>query len=151
MGGGMPIGGFVASHELFESFKKDPALCHVTTFGGHPVSCAAALANLQVLLEEKVGQKALAIEKMVKSTLIHPSVVEVRGKGAMLGMELISKDLTEKVVTTCLKEYDIMLGWTLHSNTLVRIAPPLLIEQTVLQEALMSILKIINEFSVPEL
>jgi len=151
MGGGMPIGGFVASHELFESFKKDPALCHVTTFGGHPVSCAAALANLQVLLEEKVGQKALAIEKMVKSTLIHPSVVEVRSKGAMLGMELISKDLTEKVVTTCLKEYDIMLGWTLHSNTLVRIAPPLLIEQTVLQEALMSILKIINEFSVPEL
>ena len=151
MGGGMPIGGFVASHELFESFKKDPALCHVTTFGGHPVSCAAALANLQVLLEEEVGQKALAIEKMVKSTLIHPSVVEVRGKGAMLGMELISKDLTEKVVTTCLKEYDIMLGWTLHSNTLVRIAPPLLIEQTVLQEALMSILKIINEFSVPEL
>jgi acetylornithine/succinyldiaminopimelate/putrescine aminotransferase len=151
MGGGMPIGGFVASHELFESFKKDPALCHVTTFGGHPVSCAAALANLQVLLEEEVGQKALAIEKMVKSTLIHPSVVEVRGKGAMLGMELISKDLTEKVVTTCLKEYDIMLGWTLHSNTLVRIAPPLLIEQTVLQEALMSILKVINEFSVPEL
>lgn len=147
MGGGMPIGGFVASNELFETFKKDPALCHVTTFGGHPVSCAAALANLKVLLEEQIGQKAIAIEKLIKTTLVHPYIVELRGKGAMLGMELRSKELTEKVVTTCLKEYDIMLGWTLHSNTLVRIAPPLVIEHTILEDALSKILSVINHFS----
>jgi acetylornithine/succinyldiaminopimelate/putrescine aminotransferase len=147
MGGGMPIGGFVSSNELFETFKKDPALCHVTTFGGHPVSCAAALANLQVLIEENIGQKASDIEKIVKNTLVHPSIIEVRGRGAMLGMELISKELTEKVVTTCLKEFNIMLGWTLHSNTLVRIAPPLLIDHEILQGALKTILQLINDYT----
>lgn len=146
MGGGMPIGGFVASDELFECFKKDPALCHVTTFGGHPVSCAAAKANLEVLLDIDAGKAAKKIENQVKSTLIHPAIVEVRGKGAMLGMELISKELTEKVVTELLNSHHIMLGWTLHSNTLVRIAPPLNIEEQTLQNALDIILSCIQKF-----
>lgn len=147
MGGGMPIGGFVSSNTIFETFKKEPALCHVTTFGGHPVSCAAALANLQILLEEQLGKNATAIEKLVKTTLVHPSIVEVRGKGAMLGMELATKDLTEKVVNSCLNEFDIMLGWTLHSNTLVRIAPPLSIDLSILEGALKTILKVIKDNS----
>lgn len=147
MGGGMPIGGFVASDTLFEVFRRDPALCHVTTFGGHPVSCAAAKANLEVILEEKAPLRAQWIEQYIKSELKHDAIVEIRGKGAMLGMELANRELTEQVVTYCLNELDMLLGWTLHSNTLVRLAPPLLIPETDLSLGIERILSAIKKFA----
>lgn len=126
MGGGMPIGGFVSSTKVFQSFKYDPPLNHVTTFGGHPVSCAAAHANLKELLDGGYLQRAQKIEEIIKSTLKGEGIKEVRGVGAMLGLELETRDLTENVVNHCF-EKGILLGWTLHSNTLVRLAPPLII------------------------
>ncbi len=126
MGGGMPIGGFVSSTKVFQSFKYDPPLNHVTTFGGHPVSCAAAHANLKELLDGGYLQRAQKIEEIIKSTLKGKGIKEVRGVGAMLGLELETRDLTENVVNHCF-EKGILLGWTLHSNTLVRLAPPLII------------------------
>ena len=126
MGGGMPIGGFVSSTKVFQSFKYDPPLNHVTTFGGHPVSCAAAYANLKELLDGGYLQRAQKIEEIIKSTLKGEGIKEVRGVGAMLGLELETRELTENVVNHCF-EKGILLGWTLHSNTLVRLAPPLII------------------------
>lgn len=143
MGGGMPIGGFASSDTIFEAFKNDPPLNHVTTFGGHPVSCAAGLANLEVLLEENWIQRATFIEHKVKSALVGPGIVEVRGKGAMLGLELESRELTEKVVTEAMN-HNILLGWTLHSNTLIRLAPPLTIPEDVLDFVLITIKKLIQ-------
>lgn len=140
MGGGMPIGGFVSSKETFQSFKYDPPLNHVTTFGGHPVSSAAAYANLKELLKGDYFGRALEIEKKVKDTLQGEGITEVRGKGAMLGLQLESWDLTRKVVEDCF-EKEILLGWTLHSNTLVRLAPPLIIEDELLDEVLEKILE----------
>ncbi len=146
MGGGMPIGGFVSSSEIFQSFKYDPPLNHVTTFGGHPVSAAAAYANLRELLSGNYLKRANEIEKKVREVLKGNGITEVRGKGAMLGLQLESWDLTRKVVEDCF-EKGILLGRTLHSNTLVRLAPPLIINDQLLDEVLGIILETVNKHS----
>lgn len=135
MAGGMPLGAFVASRELMATFRNNPPLSHVTTFGGHPVSCAAARATLQVLQHQNLPERALWIESIVRERLQHPAIVEIRGRGAMLGMLLDDADRTARAVASCL-ENGVLLGWTLHSNNLVRIAPPLTISEPVLTEAL---------------
>ncbi len=144
MGGGMPLGAFIAAPEVFSTFRRDPPLSHVTTFGGHPVSCAAAEAALRVLLEEALPARAVEVGRRVRTRLRHPLIHEVRGRGAMLGMELASRAVTERTVRRCL-ERGVLLGWTLHSNTLVRLAPPLNIPFGVLDEALGIILESLGE------
>ncbi len=139
MSGGMPMGAFVASKEIFEAFMFNPPLNHVTTFGGHPVSCAAALANLQELLSGDYLEKAKLIEKKTKEKLKGKGIIEVRGMGAMLGLQLESKELTQKVVEECFS-LGILLGWTLHSDTLIRLAPPLIITEDQLNDVLTVIL-----------
>jgi acetylornithine/succinyldiaminopimelate/putrescine aminotransferase len=146
MGGGMPIGGFVSSKEIFQSFKYDPPLNHVTTFGGHPVSSAAAHANLQELLSGNYLERASVIEKKIRSELKGKGIVEVRGMGAMLGLQLESWELTKNVVEECF-EQGILLGWTLHSNTLIRLAPPLIIEDQLLNEVLATLLEAVEKHS----
>jgi len=146
MAGGMPMGAFVSSSEIFEVFRHDPPLNHVTTFGGHPVSCAAAYATLSELLKGDFAEKTEQIESLVRSTLQADGIVEIRGKGAMLGMELQNKELTRKVVEDCLDK-GIILGWTLHSNTLVRLAPPLIIDPELLEETLQTILQSVKKFA----
>ena len=135
MGGGMPMGAFISSPEILDVLRRDPPLSHVTTFGGHPVSCAAAFATLQVLLEENLPARAETVGQHVRERLDHPLIRAVRGRGAMLGMELVSRDVTRQVVERCLGD-GVLLGWTLHSDTLVRIAPPLNIPLDVLDTAL---------------
>ena len=144
MGGGMPLGAFVASPEIFGSFRDHPPLSHVTTFGGHPVSCAAALAALRVLVRENLPERATEIGRIIRDRLQHPLIREVRGEGALLGLELTNRGVTEFTVNRCLEE-GVLLGWTLHSNTLIRIAPPLNIDFEVLSETLAIILRILDE------
>ena len=145
MGGGMPMGAFVSSSDRFEAFKHDPPLNHVTTFGGHPVSCAAAHANLQTLLSDDFSAKAKKIEEIAFDMLQGEGIEEVRGRGAMLGLQLRDAELTQKVVEYCF-ERGIILGWTLHSNSLVRIAPPLIIEEQMLRDCFGVITEAIKEF-----
>ncbi|TYP92741.1 Acetylornithine/succinyldiaminopimelate/putrescine aminotransferase [Fodinibius salinus] len=133
MGGGMPMGAFVSSSKIFESFMYNPPLNHVTTFGGHPVSCAAAHATLSELLSDDYGYKADQIESIARKELTADGISEVRGVGAMLGMELKNTELTRQVVEDCMDQ-GIILGWTLHSDTLVRLAPPLIIDLELLQD-----------------
>lgn len=142
-GGGMPLGAFIASAELMGTLRRDPPLSHVTTFGGHPVSCAAAHAALQVVLETNLPARALEIERRVRARLHHPLIREVRGRGAMLGMELVSQPVTERTVARCLAQH-VLLGWTLHADTLVRLAPPLNIPFDVLDGALEILLDALN-------
>lgn len=144
MSGGLPMGAFVSSQQIFEAFMFDPPLNHVTTFGGHPVSCAAALANLKELLSGDYLSKAMLIEKKTKEKLKGKGIVEVRGKGAMLGLQLESKELTQKVVEECFS-LGILLGWTLHSDTLIRLAPPLIIDENLLNDVLTVILMSIEK------
>ncbi len=144
MAGGMPLGAFLSSPEIFATFRHDPPLSHVTTFGGHPVSCAAAHAALQVLLDEDLPARALQIEQRVRATLAHPLIHDLRGRGAMLGMDLVDPPVTKRVVQRCLRR-GVLLGWTLHSNTLVRLAPPLTIPFEVLDTALGIIIDTLEE------
>jgi acetylornithine/succinyldiaminopimelate/putrescine aminotransferase len=118
-----------------ETLRSNPPLSHVTTFGGHPLSCAAGEAALRVLVEERLADRAREIERRVRARLAVPAVQEVRGRGAMLGMVLGDAATTERVVRRCL-EQGVLMGWTLHSDTLVRIAPPLNIPWDVLDVAL---------------
>lgn len=145
MGGGMPIGGFVSSKQIFQTFKYDPPLNHVTTFGGHPVSCAAAHANLKELLEGNYFKRAQEIETIMKSGLKGKGIKEVRGIGAMLGLELESVELTKHVVDQCF-EKGILLGWTLHSNQLIRLAPPLIISDEQLNFVINTILSALKNY-----
>lgn len=136
MGGGMPLGGFAASDAVFAAFRDNPPLNHVTTFGGHPVSCAAAHAALTVLLRDGWMRRAPVIEAKIRQALGSlPGVVQIRGRGAMLGLQLGSFEQTQAFVEGCFSE-GILLGWTLHSNTLVRMAPPLTIPDEVLDATL---------------
>lgn len=123
----------------------DPPLNHVTTFGGHPVSCAAAYATLLELLDGDFGTKARKIESITREELTADGIVEIRGTGAMLGMELKDQELTRKVVEKCLGK-GVILGWTLHSDTLVRLAPPLIIEEKLLRETLQIINNCVKDF-----
>jgi acetylornithine/succinyldiaminopimelate/putrescine aminotransferase len=144
MGGGMPLGAFVASAGIMATLRDNPPLSHVTTFGGHPVSCAAAHAALEVIVDERLPERARTIEQRVRGALGHTRIREIRGRGAMLGMVLASRAITETVVRRCL-ERGILLGWTLHSDSLVRIAPPLNIPFDVLDEALATICAVLDE------
>lgn len=134
MSGGMPMGAILSSDELFQAFRQDPPLNHVTTFGGHPLSAAAAHATLKELLAMDVEEKVAKIWALSSSMLKGDGMVELRGRGAMMGLQLESAELTQRVVERCF-DAGIVLGWTLHSNSLIRIAPPLIIELDRLREA----------------
>lgn len=143
MGGGMPLGAFVANTEVMQSLRRDPPLSHVTTFGGHPVSCAAACATLQVLQDEGLVERALWIEERVRAKLGHTIITDLRGRGAMLGLDLMNTRVAKQVVEQCLQRR-VLLGWTLHSGTVIRIAPPLNIPEDTLNEALEIITEVLD-------
>ncbi len=143
MGGGMPLGAFIANAKVMQSLRRDPPLSHVTTFGGHPVSCAAANATLQVLRDEELVERALWVGERVRTKLRHALVTDLRGRGAMLGMNLMNTRVAEQVVDKCLQRR-VLLGWTLHSGTVIRIAPPLNIPEDTLNEALEIITEVLD-------
>lgn len=144
MGGGMPIGAFISSGEIMGVLKENPILGHITTFGGHPVSCAAGLANLEVILEEKLISSVHNKEKLFRKMLHHSLIKEVRGKGLMLSIQLDSFEQVEKVSKYCL-EKGVIIDWFLHCDSALRIAPPLTISEGEIIEACTAILEAINQ------
>lgn len=128
LGGGMPMGAFVSSQERMRLLTHDPVLGHITTFGGHPVACAAGLAALEVLIAEKLEENARRMGELFKQLLIHPAIQEVRGTGLMLAVELGDADKVQRVVNGCL-EQGVLGFWFLSCPTAFRIAPPLVISE----------------------
>lgn len=129
MGAGMPIGAFVASREVMQTLTHHPALGHITTFGGHPVSAAAAIAGLQVLLDEKLPDKADEKGKLfVELLATHPVVSEIRQIGLMLGVELQKQEQVSKLLKIFLEE-GIVVDRFLFNDKSFRIAPPLTITE----------------------
>jgi len=126
MGGGMPIGAFIADKAVMDVLKENPILGHITTFGGHPVSCAAGLASLTALLDENLIACVAAKETLFRKSLVHTKIKEIRGKGLMLCIELGDFELVYKVSSYC-QEHGLIIDWFLHCNTALRIAPPLTI------------------------
>ncbi|MCW3070436.1 MAG: aspartate aminotransferase family protein [Bacteroidetes bacterium] len=128
MGGGMPIGAFVSSKKIMDSFTNNPVLGHITTFGGHPVCCAAALAALHVLLDEKLAEGVPAKEQLFRSLLKHPLIRSVKGKGLLLALEFESYDQNKKIIDNCIAA-GVITDWFLFNSHSMRIAPPLNISE----------------------
>ncbi|WP_461451300.1 aspartate aminotransferase family protein [Mucilaginibacter sp.] len=146
LGGGMPVGAFAASHQVMSALKENPILGHITTFGGHPVCCAAGLAALEVLLDEKLYDQVAEKEALIRSLLVHPAIKEIRGKGLMLAVELDSFDLNKKIIDRCI-ENGVIVDWFLHCSNAMRIAPPLIITPDEIRNACEVILEAINFYA----
>jgi len=134
LGGGVPMGAFISSRERMRLLTHDPMLGHITTFGGHPLPCVAGLAALNALLEERMVANAVRMGALFKELLVHPAVLEVRGEGLMLAVDLGDADRVQRVVLGCL-EKGVLGFWFLSCPTAFRIAPPLLISEAQVREA----------------
>ncbi len=128
MGGGMPIGAFISSKEIMNTLTNNPILGHITTFGGHPVCCAASLATLNVLLEEKLIARVEAKEQLFRKLLKHPKIRSVNGKGLLLSIEFDSFEQNKKIIDKCI-EKGVITDWFLFNAASMRIAPPLIITE----------------------
>jgi len=146
MGGGIPIGAFVASHELMSKLSHDPVLGHITTFGGNALACAAALANLNVILEENLIEQVEHKEALIRAQLKYPGIMNIHGKGLMLAAEMKSNAEVLKTMEACYRK-GLITDWFLFADNCLRIAPPLVITDEEISEACLIINEAIAEAS----
>jgi len=149
MGGGMPIGAFIASKALMGVFTNNPLLGHITTFGGHPVSAAASLATIRVLQEENLIEQVEAKAALFKSLLVHPSIKAIRNKGLMMAVEFASFAVLKPIIDRAIG-LGVITDWFLFCDDSMRLAPPLVITETEIREACRILLQAIEEESVPK-
>jgi len=144
LGGGLPLGAFIAKRELMEALTHNPALGHITTFGGHPLSCAAGMASMQLLDEElwigEVSQK----EALFKKLLSHPMIREVRTKGLLIAVEFESFDINKKIIDECIQN-GLLTDWFLFAPHCLRIAPPLSISEADILRACNILLNVLRQ------
>lgn len=139
LGGGMPLGAFTARHEIMDTLQVNPVLGHITTFGGHPVCCAAGLAAMKYLLDKKVLQGVEAKGALYESLLKdHSAVKEVRRAGLLLAVELGRSDRLYRIMEI-FKEVGILSDWFLFCDTAFRISPPLVITEAEILESVLLI------------
>ncbi|GAL67947.1 aspartate aminotransferase family protein [Jejuia pallidilutea] len=128
LGGGLPIGAFTASGELMDLLQDNPKLGHITTFGGHPLIAASALATLQEITESNLIPKTLEKEKLFRKLLKHQLIQDIRGKGLMLALMLPSAEIANELVLES-QNQGLILFWLLFEPKAVRITPPLTISE----------------------
>jgi len=143
LGGGMPLGAFISSKNIMSSLSHNPPLGHITTFGGHPVCCAAGLASLEVILNENLIDKVKEKSELFREYLQHEAVKEIRGDGLLLAVETGNKKLTGYIISHA-PEYGLLLDYFLFSATAFRIAPPLIITKEEIKEACEKLLTLIE-------
>jgi acetylornithine/N-succinyldiaminopimelate aminotransferase len=143
LGGGMPIGAFTASNAMMDSLSDHPKLGHITTFGGHPVIAAAALATLEEITSSTLISETLEKEALLRKHLNHPLIKEIRGKGLMLALMVDSPDIANRLVLQA-KEDGLILFWLLYEPKAVRISPPLTISNEELIKGCSIIINILN-------
>lgn len=147
LGGGMPISAFISSQEIMQSLSTNPALGHITTFGGHPVSCAAAIANIGVIIDEKLIEKVPAKSALFREMLAsHPAVKDYRCSGLLIAVELENEKDVQEIIHRCLLE-GIILDWFLFNPKSIRIAPPLIITNDEIIKACDIILQALSSLS----
>lgn len=134
LGGGMPLGAFIAPEHIMASLKDNPYLGHITTFGGHPVSCAASLATLQVLLREPYLAGVKEKEQLFRRLLVHSAIKEVRSFGLLIAVVFTDFTFTKKVIDLCI-DNGVITDWFLFADNCLRIAPPLIISPAQIEEA----------------
>lgn len=144
LGGGMPIGAFISSFQIMDCLKQHPKLGHITTFGGHPVIAAAALATLKVLLNSDLIEQTLQKEKLFRKLLVHPLITEIRGRGLMLAPMVESSEMASKIILKCL-DRGLIMFWLLFEGKAVRITPPLTISEDEIYKGCNILIEVLNE------
>ena len=144
LGGGMPMGAFIASRERMQTLTENPVLGHITTFGGHPVCCAAGKAAFDILLQEKIVAAVAEKEQLFHSLLHHPKIKAVRSKGLLMAVELADADEVMSVLQMALQR-GLFSDWFLFAPHCIRIAPPLTISSKEIEEACRIILACLDE------
>jgi acetylornithine/N-succinyldiaminopimelate aminotransferase len=150
LGGGMPLGAFVGRRQVMATLSHAPPLAHVTTFGGHPVSCAAGLAALDVVLRQRLPERAARLGLQWRSRLASHAggaLRDVRGKGLLIGLEFASPEITQRFTRACFAR-GLILNWTLHRDTVIRLAPPLVITDEESDHALTLVIGALNEMNL---
>lgn len=142
IGGGMPLGAFVADKQIIQVLTNRPILGHITTFGGHPVSCAAGLAAAEVLLEERMVEQVRSKEHLFLSLLRHPEILSVRSAGLLIAVEFESFERNKSIIDCCIEE-GVLTDWFLFASNCMRIAPPLNISEQAITAACKTILNAI--------
>ncbi len=145
-GGGLPLGAFISSVEIMNNLTHDPVLGHITTFGGHPLSCSASLATLKVLLKTSYIEEVKEKEIMFRKLLVHPQILSINGKGLMLAIEFENEELNRKIISKCI-ENGVFTDWFLFNAKSMRLSPPLIISKEEIKRACKLILKSIDEIS----
>jgi acetylornithine/succinyldiaminopimelate/putrescine aminotransferase len=144
MGGGMPIGAFMSSSAIMQCLSHDPVLGHITTFGGHPVSCAAAAAAFDVLSGMDFGRHVADCEALVRTTLRHPAILELSGCGLLLSLRFESEAVAQQIIAACIQR-GVITDWFLFAPDRLRICPPLTITLEELESACRIILSAIAD------
>jgi acetylornithine/N-succinyldiaminopimelate aminotransferase len=144
LGGGMPLGAFISSKENMDAFANNPVLGHITTFGGHPVSCAAGLAAFNFLLHEELMEEVEDRELLFIEHLQHPFIRKISSCGLLMALHFDSYKNNKKIIDTCI-EKGLFTDWFLFAPQALRIAPPLIISEEEIIEACEIIIESINE------
>lgn len=144
MGGGMPVGAFVAKAEYMDLLSDNPKLGHITTFGGHPVIAAACLATLKEITQSNLMAETLEKEKLFRQLLVHPLLKEIRGKGLMLAAMTTNPEITNQIILKC-QEKGLILFWLLFEGCAIRITPPLTISESEIKEGCQIMIDVMNE------
>ena len=145
MGGGLPIGAFVASREVMRDLTHDPVLGHITTFGGNALCAAASEAMLKELLKHRYWEAVPEKEKLFRELLKHPTIKSIRGKGLLLALEFENHHQCKKVIDGCL-ERGLVSDWFLFADHCMRIAPPLVISEEEIRQACRTIKEVLEDF-----
>ncbi|MFD2520501.1 aspartate aminotransferase family protein [Emticicia soli] len=134
MGGGMPIGAFIAPQQIMAVFKDNPILGHITTFGGHPVSCAASLATLNTIHDDNLLAEVEKKASLFRELLVHPAIKEIRHKGLMMAVEFEDFDTLKAIIDKAISK-GVITDWFLYCDNSMRIAPPLIITEEEIRQA----------------
>jgi len=134
LGAGMPLGAFVADRKLMYTLADNPVLGHITTFGGHPVCCAAGIAGMNALINEGWIEKVREKENLFRKLLVHPLINSIRSCGLWMAVEFESFAINKKIIDTAL-EQGVLTDWFLFAPQCMRIAPPLTITETQIESA----------------
>lgn len=139
LGGGMPLGAFIADKKLMDTLMDKPVLGHITTFGGHPVSCAAGMAAMKTLLEEGWMDAVKQKEELFQSLLVHPRIKAVRSVGLWMAVQFDSFETNKRIIDKCI-EKGVLTDWFLFAPDCLRISPPLIISAQQISNACAEIL-----------
>jgi acetylornithine/succinyldiaminopimelate/putrescine aminotransferase len=144
LGGGLPLGAFIANKSLMQSLSFNPVLGHITTFGGHPVSCAAGKAAFEILLSENYIKDVADKEKLFTEKLQHSSIQKINHCGLWFSLQFESVEKTQKIIHQCIKNR-LITDWFLFAPDCLRVAPPLTITEKEINFVCSTIIKSIEE------